>query len=184
MSTDEITPGERRELRSIVKGQFKVLRAEVKRRQQEMVAEVEQEILNRYREQDVAIAEAQEEARREVDDCVRRVIEIGQRLQAAHPTLVVKAGQSRYSGDIRLDADDPNRSQLHRAAIAAIPDKIGDANLALDRQEMNLLRDLSAGALSSEAARKFLDSIPSVGELVPRTRLREIESSLNIGGEQ
>lgn len=41
MGDSAITPGERRELRSVVRGQFKVLRAEVKCREAELRAEVE-----------------------------------------------------------------------------------------------------------------------------------------------
>lgn len=177
----EITPGERRELRSVVKGQYKVLRAEVKRREQELKAEIEQEILDRYREQDAAIGDAKREVQQAIEDCVRQMREIGERLQAVHPNLVVETG-TKY-GRLEFAAHDPNRAQLHRAAMASIPNTIGDAQLALDRQEMDLLRKLSETALSSEAATEFLGSIPTVGELVPSARLRELEASLREAGD-
>lgn len=56
--SDSIAPGERRELRSVVRGQFKVLRAQVKRREAELKAEIEAELLAKYREQDAAIPDA------------------------------------------------------------------------------------------------------------------------------
>jgi hypothetical protein len=80
-----------------------------------------------------------------------------------------------------LQAINHNRTQIHRALMASVPDKIGDANLALDTQEMNLLRQLSEGALDSDEARGFLGSIPTVGELVPRVVLREIEQQIDGG---
>jgi len=174
---DEITPGERRELRSVVRGQFKVLRAEVKRRQSELKAEVEAELLDRYREEDQAIAEARRDAQRRIAECVRDLERIGDELRQRHPDLTVEAGASS-NGRVFMGVANHHRSQLHRALIAAIPDQIGNANLELDRGENQLLRKLSEGALESEHARAFLGEIPTVGELVPRSRLREIERSM------
>jgi hypothetical protein len=174
--TDSITAGERRELRSVVRGQFKVLRAQVKRREAELRAEIESELLEKYREQDRAIAEAQAEVDRIRQDAEREVAKVAERLREAHPDLT--AGRDRYA-PLTLIAINHNRTQIHRALMASIPDKIGDANLALDTQEMNLLRQLSEGALDSDEARGFLGSIPTVGELVPRVVLREIEQQMD-----
>jgi hypothetical protein len=172
--TDNITPGERRELRSVVRGQFKVLRAQVKRREQELKAEIEAELLEKYREQDQAIHEAEREIARIRMEAERQAAEVRDRLREAHPDLTT----SDYE-PLALRAINHNRTQIHRALMASVPDKIGDAHLALDTQEMNLLRQLSEGALDSEEARGFLGSIPTVGELVPRVVLREIEQQMD-----
>jgi hypothetical protein len=175
----EITPGERRELRSVVRGQYKVLRAEVKRREQEMKSEVETELLNHYRAEDHAINQAQEESREIIREASRQIEALGRELKMSFPDLTVQAGD-RY-GSIGLQASNPNKTQLHRALIAKIPETVGDANLTLDRQENDLLRKLSEGALESSEARGFLSDIPTVGQLVPRIRLQEIESAANHG---
>ena len=172
--SDDITPGERRELRSVVRGQYKVLRAEVKRREAELRAEVESELLDRYRAEDQAIADAQLEVCRRIEECARDLREIGARLVGAFPDLSVTAGEL-YAGRLGMSVSNGHRAQLHRALMAAIPDRIGDANLSLDRGENDLLRKLSEGALTGDAARAFLDVIPTVGELVPRARLAELE---------
>lgn len=181
--TDNISPGERRELRSVVKQQYKVLRAEVKRREQELKGEIETELLERYRDEDAAIAQAKAEIRRVAEEAQRQAHEIADRLREAHPDLTVEAGFSRYGGGLTLEASNSQRHQMHRALISTIPSKVGDANLALDRQEADLLRTLSAGALSSDEAQVFLGAIPTVGELVPAARLRELESSLVLEDE-
>ncbi len=98
-------------------------------------------------------------------------------LKAQRPELKVEVSTGRY-GTPFVAAQDPNRSQTHAALIAAIPNQVGDAKLKLARQEMDLLRDLSVGALKSEQAQQFLASIPSVGELVPRVRLAELENDI------
>lgn len=177
---DGITPGERRELRSIVKGQFKVLREEVKRREQEMHAEAETQLLDRYRDEDAAIAAAQERTRDVVAEAIQKVREIGRELQDAFPDLTVEAGADRYGGRISLAASNQKRSQLHRAILASIPNKVGDAQLNLSRQEMDLLAKLSVGALETNEAKAYLDTIPTVGELIPAVRLRELEAAIDL----
>lgn len=174
---DGIAPGERRELRSVVRGQFKVLRAEVKRREEELHGEVEAELLRQYRAQDEAIAEAKTEWSRAYSDYLLAVRKIADELKERRPELAVDVRDQR--GTAVFSAFDPNRAQEHRAAVAAIPRQIADASLALDRGENDILRELSAGALTSDEARAFLERIPSVGELVPRARLAEIERSLD-----
>lgn len=176
--TDGITPGERRELRTVVKGQFKVLRAEVKRREQELKAEIESELLSHYRAEDEAIHQARLDARRLVEDCARAVQAVGAVLKEQHPDLEVEAGMTRFGG-IDIKASNPQRSQLHRALVAAIPNKVGDANLSLDRQEVDLLRQLSEGAIETDNAKSFLSVIPTVGELVPTARLKELAAGLD-----
>jgi len=177
--SSEITPGERRELRSVVRGQFKVLRAEVKRREQELKGEVETELLTRYREQDAAIAEAGREAYRIRQDALRALAVVADALRDQHPDLTVDVSMSYQGPEVR--AANHNRAQLHRALMASIPNRVGDAQLNLDRGENDLLRQLSTGALESTEARGFLNTIPTVGELVPRVRLNEIEQQIGGG---
>jgi len=174
--TDQLTPGDRRELRSVVKGRFKVLRAEVKRRETEMKAEIESELVDRYREQESAISQARQEFAEVMQEALRSTQEIGRRLSDAYPDVEVEVGHG-YRG-LELRASIKNKTEIHRALVAAIPDKIGDAQLELDRQENDLLQSLSVGALQTEQAQQFMASIPPVGELVPRARLREIEGQL------
>lgn len=174
--TEQLTPGDRRELRSVVKGRFKVLRAEVKRRETEMKAEIEAELVDRYRAQETAIAEAAREVSEIIDRAVFEARIVAQRISDAHPDVIAEIS-TRYGG-IAFNAGIKNKAELHRALIAAIPDKIGDAQLELDRQENDLLQSLSVGALQTEQAQQFMASIPTVGELVPRARLREIEGRL------
>ena len=49
---EQISPGERRELRSVVRQQMKVLRAEVGQREIELTSEVEARLVQRYRDDD------------------------------------------------------------------------------------------------------------------------------------
>lgn len=169
MNTRELTPGDRRELRSLVKKQFAVLRNDVKRRKDELTGEIESELLRRYREQDERIDQARKEvevARRTYEDAIKQIMS---GLRAIDPDLELWVGQQG-----RLSVSDPNRSQLHRALVASIPQQIAEASTKLDQQELDLLRDLTIGALDTDAAQRFLSCIPTVGELVPKARLAEL----------
>lgn len=172
MDTRELSPGDRRELRSLVKKQFDVLRREVKHRKDELTGEIESELLRRYRAQDDQIRQARgeiEAARRTYETACRQIMDT---LRELNPDIELSVG---YQG--QLHAADPNRSQLHRALIASVPQQIADASTKLDQQELSLLRELTIGALDTEAAQQFLSRIPTVGELVPKARLAELEQS-------
>jgi hypothetical protein len=172
----DITPGERRELRSVVRQQFKVLRTEVKQREAELDAESERMIAERYRKVDGARDEIQrfyERLRRSMVDQFRVFVD---ELNANHGTDF-RVGED-YRGNPTIRGDD-NRVQERKALKAGLAEQVKTAALALDRQEADLLRTLAADALESEEARSWLARIPSVAELVPSKRLREIESQFD-----
>ena len=170
-----ITKAERTELRSLVKGQFKVLRSEVQQRQAEMLADLQRQINERYAEWDKEWADTmflcQEvvlEANRQVNDLLREKI--------TQPD----GGRSEYIlVEFRRPLKpDRKRTELYQAGYARIVADVKGALLRLDREEADLLRTLALGAIETEEARAFLGAIPTVGELVSRARLAELEASL------
>ncbi|MGV7669105.1 hypothetical protein PJN91_17180 [Mycobacterium kansasii] len=170
MDTRDLTPGDRRELRALVKKQFAVLRNDVKRRKDELVCEIESELLRRYRDQDERIEQARraiEAARSTYKDTVSQIVS---GLRATDPTLEIYTDYGN-----KLLAQDTRRTQLHKALIASVPQQIADASTKLDQQELELLRDLTLGALDTSQAQQFLSRIPTVGELVPKARLAELD---------
>jgi hypothetical protein len=176
-----IPAGERRELRSVVRQQFKVLRTEVKQRELELLAEAERRLMERYRDEDKAIEdlnwrieEIAREAQRQIDDIMHQ-----------HEDKADGGKWSRYAGRIQasgVSRKTEDRTQLRRALKAGIEEQVAQAALALDRQEADLLKALAMDALESDAAREFLTHIPTVAELVPSARLREIESAFDRPG--
>lgn len=177
-----ITPGERRELRSVVRQQFRVLRTEVKQRELELTSEAERRLMERYRDEDKAIddlnwriKELASEAQRQIDDLMRQ-----------HEDLQEGGSWGRFAGRISANGvsrKTEDRAQLRRALEAGINEQVKQATLALDRQEADLLKALAVDALETDAAREFLTVIPTVAELVPSARLREIESAYDRQGD-
>jgi len=165
-----ITKGERAELRSLVKQQFRVLGQEVDERRAELEAEVTREVDARF------------EGERRRRDAIRD--RVGEILGAAQREITdvlkdedvgVTPGRPYYiSGDVIRWEDDGSK-RLIQQARADIEAKVRAAKLKLARQEADLLRELSVGAIESEEARRFLGSIPTVGELVPAASLPMLE---------
>jgi hypothetical protein len=152
----------------------------VDRRKEELKDEIETAILQQYYAQDAAIATAQAEVAELFDKFLRDLRDIGQRLKQERPELMVQASRNQYGGATNwgFAAVDKNRAQERQALLAKIPNQVGDAKLTLDRQELDMLRELAAGALESEEAQQFLARIPTIGQLIPRVVLAELESNL------
>lgn len=169
-----ITKAERAELRSIVRQQFKVLRAEVEQRRAEMQVEFEQQITERFASADHdwsdlmhVVQEAVLEANRKINDALY-----------AKGYEVKGSSEQMWVSPPRLQQPSADKMQLRRVADARIHAQVKAALLKLDRDEADLLRTLAIGAIESDEAREFLAAIPTVSELVPAARLAELEASI------
>lgn len=175
-----ITKSERAELRSLIRQQFKVLRADVAARQAELVAELEARIAAKYADHDKAwtdamflIKEAVNEANRKANDILRDVMpdrytDVSKEYEVVQARQIAKPTQER--------------TELRRHGTARIEAQVKAALLQLDRQETNLLARLVTGALESDEARAFLGEIPTVSALVPADRLLELVGPLDEDG--
>ena len=187
-----ITKGERTELRSIVRQQFKVLRHEVEQRQAELVAELDGKIADKYADEDrqqqalmFRAHEICEAAGREITDLLKGSGVVHgyadphiRRAGEADPPEVSIERPVRVSLET-VSWSKADRHQLRRAAVARIEAEVKGALLNLERREADLLRTLAVGAIESAEARAFLEGIPSVAELVPAARLLELEAQFD-----
>ena len=172
-----MTPGERRELRTVVRQRMKVLRADVAQRRMELLADAERRLVERYRQQDktiddlnFAIAQVVEQASREVTDLI---------LAARGETDGVSIRRPVRLSAPRINSYSEDRAQLHRAMASGIEAQVKTALLDLDRKEADLLQSLALSTLETDEARQFLAAIPTVAELVPSARLLEIEAAFD-----
>ena len=164
-----MTKGERIELRSIVKQQFKVLRSEVVQRQAEVLAELEQQIAARYSDEDHRRSQVRDRIAEIIGEAQRAATDV---LKDEDAGVSIHRPYSIRGAAIEWPADD--RRELRRQALATFEAKVAAATLNLERQEADLLRRLAIGAIESDEAREFLSGIPTVGELVPVSRLEEL----------
>jgi hypothetical protein len=171
---DRITATERRELRTVVRMRLKVLRSEVAAREADLTQEMERRLVERYRGDD------------EQNTAFRNDVK---KIQARANEQLVKLKEKyedRFSGGRWNTGDDfsmpycrrstEDRQQLRRALEAGIKAELRAAKVALDRQEADLLENLSLDALQTSAARAFLATLPKAVELVPSQKLQEIEA--------
>lgn len=178
LTKDEITPGERRELRSVVRTQYRVLREEINTRVSELQAEANGRLRQRYVEEDAAWSTLQ----RSIDKVIERA---QKQIEGLIEKSEVKPS-SRYTPKVRLDSlykpENSARAKLEQEFRDAISARAKTAKLQLDRQEADALRVLAADALQSEKAKSFLASIPSVTQLLPSTQLLEVEARFDVTG--
>jgi hypothetical protein len=176
--SDQITPGERRELRAVVRQQMKVLRTEVEQRKYELVAEAERRLAEKYRDEDAAADELQHRLAELTRGVNQQLLDV----LREYEQLIDGRWRQRMTGYQTphiYRSDTGSRDQLRKALVAGVEVDVKQAKLALDRQEADLLKALAIDALETSAARAFLDRIPTVAELVPSRRLREIEAAFD-----
>jgi len=166
-----ITKGERTELKSVVRQQFKVLRTEVEQRRAEMAAGITEAVRDKYSDEDGhraavtdRIAEIVRAAEREITDY----------MIAQAPDCGVTINQPVSLSLPRINWPQDDRHGDRQSATKQLDASVKAALLRLDRQEADLLRTLAVDAIESEDALRFLSNIPTVGELVPADRLAEI----------
>ena len=171
-----ITKAERTELRSVVRGQFKVLRSELEQRKAELLADVEGEIVQRFAADDQEWAVAMHKVHEAILQANRDIN------SALYDHGFAEKGSTERNWVSMFQAPkqpQEKRGDLRQIAHRNIEADMKAALLRLERQEADLLlRTLAVGAIESEEARMFLEAIPTVGELVPVARLAELEAGL------
>lgn len=170
-----ITKAERTELKSVVRQQMRVLRAEIEQRRAELHADIEQQITDRFADEDRTWANVQHEVHEAVLEANRRINDAlrdnGYEVRGATERMWVTEPTMRQPREKRVE--------LRGQAVKAVEAQVKAALLSLERQEADLLRSLAVGAIESSEAHEFLNAIPTVGELVPAARIAELEASLN-----
>lgn len=171
---NQITAGERRELRSVVRSQMKALRAEIKQRERELDAEIEVRLVEKYRDQDARSRELQAKIRKltaKANEQLHKLLEEFDDLSDGGVFRRVNDFNSPY-----ISRNEMKRDELRRALQAGMKAEISKAVISIDRQEADLLRDLAVDGLKSDAAKTFLARITTAQELLPPKRIVEIES--------
>lgn len=167
---------EREELRRLIRARFKVLRSDVDQRKAELFVELEQEITARFADEDkrwrdaaFVIEKIRLEANGQINDVYRELIGKDQYGTDTDHNLVSIRGVAQPHN---------NRGLMRKRGEQQIDARCKAALLELERREVDLLTDLATSALESAEAKQFMGRIPTVSELVPASRLREIEAQL------
>lgn len=163
--------GERQALRQVVRQRMKVLRADVAARKAELEAELETRVAERFAARDKQVADLCNQldaiwaqAMRDARDAV----------DTAKNTLGLELTYRGHATAPALSVDSNERFVMRRQLAAEIERQVKNALVDIDRREADLIEEITVDGLETEAAKDFLGRIPTVGQLVPGSRLNAI----------
>jgi hypothetical protein len=167
---DIIRPGERRELKALVRLRVKVLRAEVEQKHTEMLAEIDGRVATKFQEDDVRFKELEQKLQQITAEANRKFAKVFTDFNdVADPRKEVVSR-------LWFHKRETGRDKLRKALIAAVHAQTHAAQHQVTKLEAELLSTLSLDAVHSEAAKEFVKSIPVVEDLLSSRTLAEVEA--------
>ena len=174
--TDEkpMTKGEREELKRLARERARVAKADANRRSADLKAMFEQELLtlydyNRDEVWKQAVADAEVAVKAAQVKIAQRCEELG--IPAGFAPTVAFSWQSQGPVAIAYEQAD-----IRRAAYKRIEASERGAVAEIDRKTLEIQTQLVRAGLTSDTAVGFLDSMPSVVDLMPVVDLDELET--------
>jgi hypothetical protein len=167
---------ERDELRRIVRGDFKALKEEITVRQAELEADIEKRIATRFMAHESVLTTTSLKIREIVENANLAIAAAAAECQRECEGYDVRFLPLTVAS-VRLVRE--KRDELRRAMLADLEARVAQAKAKMGRQEIDLLKRLSVEALESGEAKAFLAEIPKVSELVPASRLAELEAEFD-----
>lgn len=174
MTGPKLTRAERDDLVRVARLRAKVARSSIAAREAELLAEVEEQLSEAYRFDDDAwqdlTATAEDAVRRADAEVAARCAELGipERFRPSLRVLWFGRGEN---------ASAERRTELRRRAQARIAANGKAAKLAIERREAEVLVELYADGLTSDAAAQWLQTIPTPVQLMPSVALAELENA-------
>lgn len=178
MTASTMTKAERADLGRVVRKQAKVARNDIEARRAARLAAFEEELATEHAFDAEAWRHVTEEAARLVkvldgelaDICEARGIR-----PEFRPSLVLGYYERGEN------ADRKRRAELRKVAERRSDADARAAKLEVDRWEAKAETELVALGLGTDEARRFLETIPTAEELLPRLTVAEVELALPSG---
>jgi hypothetical protein len=168
MIAGQLTRTEREELAGIVKRNYRVARNGIDEQRARVLANFEAALSHQWEPIELACAELLREAEAGIARVNRR---IGDQFAALGLPQEWAPRASAYWADRGSNAASARRAELRRSAVTRADAQARKAKLDLERREAETLTALASTALTSEAAKAFLRSIPSPDQLMPPLEL-------------
>jgi len=175
--SEGMTKGERDDLAKLVRRREKLAKADADRLAAERLADFEHQMASVYRPADDEVwRELHAAAAAAVADAKERLVnrchELGIPEEFQPDISMLWYGRGENAARSR-------RAELRAVAKTRIDAEAKRAKTEIERHSLNVQTSLVAGALVSEEAKRFLESMPSAAELMSATpTVAEIESSL------
>jgi hypothetical protein len=177
---DAMTKTERDELRRIIAGREKLAKASIDQRKAELLADAEQQLATIYKFDDERWAEvtaAAEGAVKAADDYIARVCREQGIPEEFRPGLTIGwygRGENAAAG---------RRAEIRKVVQTRLDASAREAKVAIETAALERREALALGALESAEARAFMESMPTVQQLMPRLNVRELEGVTGLGLE-
>jgi len=179
-TNDVMTTAERVELSRVVRMRAKIRRADVDEFKARQLAEVEKQLATTYAANDkrwATITAFAQKAVKQADAAIRKIcVE-----QGIAPEFRPGLSLGWYGrGENAFAA---RRTELRRVASTQLELNAKNAKLQVDRAEAALLEQITARALRTDDARKFLEAMPSIEQLMPNLTVGELDKKLPLPKE-
>lgn len=179
--TARMTAGDRSALRTVVRQRMKVLRADVEARKAELINEVHERVAAHFAAQDKVVDQLNDAARLITEKAENEIRTAAEAAQSSHG-MTLNYAANRIHGRIGpgllnapvFSMQGNEKNMMARRLHLQIEAQVTAALVQIDRQEADLVEELTLDGLSNDAARDFLARIPTVGQLVPTSRLKEL----------
>jgi hypothetical protein len=178
MTTEQMSSKDRTLLSQVARQRARAAKSSVAHRKAQLLADYEEQSSALYAAQDEAWAEVVEEGRRAIEHANQRIRQVC-RDRNIPDEMAPSVGS--YWAPRGANADPKRRAELRKLAERQIDAAARQTIAAIDRAEADVQVELLTGALTTDAARTFLDSIPTPEALMPPLRLDELEQQVPRG---
>lgn len=166
-----MTRAEREELKALNRQRARVAKASIEQRKAELLADIEEQLAAIYGANDEAWQDLAEEAERLVRALDAQLAERC-RERGIQPEFRPRLDCNWYGRGV--NGDRHRRAELRKVAERRIQAEGRAAKVALDEAALAIATDLATAALTTAAARRFLEAMPSVSELMPTIDVGEL----------
>lgn len=175
--TGMMTKGERTELGQLIRKREKVMRAQAQERSAALLAEFDAQSAKIYHYDDDPVwAKVEGEARQAVEAAQRAINERCKELGI--PAEFAPILQMTWYGRGH-NAVAERRTELRRAAKSKIDALEKEAVTKIERLSLEAQTQVIASGLESEAAKTFLNSMPSMDSLMPPIEIGEMQALID-----
>lgn len=166
--------GERQALRQVVKQRMKVLRSDVSARRAELAAEIAERVSARFASRRKVVTDLNEVVAGILDQANKDIRTAVDKVRADHDGLALVSSAGVVVTGPTFGLNPTEQREMHARLYAELDAQVAAALVNIDRQEADLIQELCVDGLQTDAARNYLNRIPTVGDLVPASRMREI----------
>lgn len=175
----KMTAAERNDLRSLIRQRARLMKAHVSQRGLELLADFETQLQTYYfYDQDEVWAAAYAEAEKIAKDSNARVAERCKELGIPEKFAPCLSFGWRGQGENAMKKEHTNLRREAKAQIAAIE---AAAKTKIEQISVESQTELISDALTTEAAKAFLEQLPSAEALMPVLELKQVQGLLEQG---